>query len=82
MTSEERTALIDRLDRSFRVMPLWAQAACKHSMAAPEINPKTGKPFTSFREVISMAADETLETLRDDFESNGDLLPEEQGLSS
>jgi hypothetical protein len=46
-------------------------------MAAPEVNPETGEPFTSFREVISLAADETLETLRDDFESNGDLLPEE-----
>jgi hypothetical protein len=45
-------------------------------MAAPENNPETGKPFTSFREVIESASDETLTTLRDDFEGDGDLLPE------
>jgi len=44
-------------------------------MGAPEINPATGKPFTSFREVIEVAADHSLEILRDDFEGNGDLLP-------
>ena len=32
-------------------------------------------PFGSFRECISVAADHTLETLREDFEDNGDLLP-------
>ena len=75
MTPEERSQLIDQLDLSFTVMPNWAKAATKHAIGAPEINPDTGKPFASFREVISVAADHTLEILRDDFEDNGDLLP-------
>jgi hypothetical protein len=75
MTPQERAALIDQLDRSFMVLPAWAKAATKHAMGAPEINPATGKPFTSFREVIEVAADHSLEILRDDFEGNGDLLP-------
>ena len=75
MTQQEREALIDQLDRSFTMMPVWAKAAAKHAMGAPEINPETGKPFTSFREVILVAADHTLEILRDDFSDNGDLLP-------
>jgi len=44
-------------------------------MGAPRHHPGTGKPFMSFREVIEAAADDTLETLRDDFADNGDLLP-------
>lgn len=56
-------------------MPRWAQAACKHAMAAPRCHPETGKPFNSFREVIEVSSDYTLETLRGDFEDNGDLLP-------
>tara|TARA_B100000929_G_scaffold130889_1_gene103602 strand:+ start:733 stop:987 length:255 start_codon:yes stop_codon:yes gene_type:complete len=75
MTSEERSSLIDQLDRSFHAMPQWVQTACKHGMAAPTRNPETGEPFKSFRECISVASDWTLETLRDDFEDNGDLLP-------
>lgn len=76
MTPQERSALIDQLDRSFEVLPNWAKGAVKHSMAAPSINPETGLPFTSFRETISAASDHTLEILRDDFEGNGDLLPQ------
>ena len=75
MTPQERTALIDQLDKSFEMLPSWAKAATKHAMGAPQINPETGKPFTSFREVISVASDHTLEILRDDFDGNGDLLP-------
>lgn len=75
MTPQERAALIDQLDRSFTAMPHWVKCATKHAMGAPKNNPATGKPFTSFREVIEVAADHTLETLRDDFEDNGDLLP-------
>jgi hypothetical protein len=75
MEAQERAALIDQLDRSFEMLPGWAKAATKHSMGAPEINPATGKLFKSFREVISVASDHTLEILRDDFEGNGDLLP-------
>jgi hypothetical protein len=75
MTPQERAALIDQLDRSCEMLPSWAKAATKHAMGAPEINPATGKPFTSFREVIEVAADHTLEILRDDFDGNGDLLP-------
>lgn len=75
MSPEERAALIDQLDRSFQAMPEWAKVACKHSLAAPSISPSTGQPYTSFREVISDAGDDTLETLREDFEGNGDLLP-------
>lgn len=74
-TQQERDALIDQLDRSFMILPNWAKAATKHAMGAPKTNPATGKPFTSFREVLEVAADRTLEILRDDFEGNGDLLP-------
>lgn len=74
MTPEQRAELIDQLDRSFMVLPTWTKTAVKHSMGAPETNPKTGKPFTSFREVIEVSSDETLEILRQDFEDNGDLL--------
>lgn len=75
MTPEERAALIDQLDRSFQMMPTWAKTACKHAMRAPTNHPETGKPFTSFREVIEAAPDQTLEILRDDFADNSDLLP-------
>ena len=75
LTRDERLALIDQLDRSFQMMPNWAKAATKHAMAAPTNNPATGVPFKAFREVIEVASDETLRTLRDDFEGNGDLLP-------
>ncbi len=75
MTPEERTKLIDQLDRSFSVMPTWAKATVKHAMGAPRINPGTGQPFRSFREVIEAASDEALNILRDDFEGNGELLP-------
>lgn len=77
MTPEQRTKLIDQLDRSFQHMPRWAQTACKHAMGAPSCHPETGKPFESFREVITAASDDTLETLREDFSDNGDLLPAE-----
>lgn len=75
MKPEERAALIDQLDRSFTMMPEWAKAATKHAMGAPKNNPATGKPFKSFREVIEVASDQTLEILRDDFDGDGDLLP-------
>lgn len=75
MEAQERAALIDRLDRSFEALPAWAKVATKHALAAPRINPGTGNPFASFREVIDAASDRTLEVLRDDFEDNGDLLP-------
>ena len=74
MNTERRAALIDQLDRSFQMMPKWAQTATIHAMSAPATNPETGQPFVSFRECISAASDDTLETLRDDFEDNGDLL--------
>ncbi len=76
MSPEERKALIDRLDRSFDMMPRWSKIACKHAMQAPTHHPETGKQFMTFREVIEWASDETLEILRFDFEDNGDLLPE------
>lgn len=75
MTPQERSVLIDQLDRSFAMLPKWAKTAVKHAMGAPAINPATGEAFASFREVIEVAADHSLETLRDDFEDNGDLLP-------
>lgn len=56
-------------------MPHWVKCATKHAMGAPKNNPATGKPFKSFREVIEAASDESLRTLRDDFDDNGDLLP-------
>lgn len=75
MDKAQRAALIDQLDRSFQMMPKWAQTAAVHAMGAPTTSPETGKPFGSFRECISAAADHTLETLREDFDGNGDLLP-------
>lgn len=75
MTQDERTIAIDQLSRSFDAMPGWVQTAVKHSLGAPNINPDTGEPFTSFKEVIEAACDGTLETLIYDFEDNGDLLP-------
>lgn len=73
-TAEQRDAVIDRLDRSFHAMPRWAQIACYHASGAPRKHPETGEPL-SFREALTLAADETLETLLEDFEGNGDLLP-------
>lgn len=75
MDSAQRAILVDQLDRSFQMLPEWVQVATMHAMSAPVINPDTGRPFASFRECISIAADHTLLTLRDDFEDNGDLLP-------
>lgn len=75
MNAEERSILIDQLDRSFNVMPRWAKATVKHALGAPELNPRTGEPFKSFREVIEAAHDRTLEILKEDFEDNGELLP-------
>lgn len=75
MTPEERFNLIDQLDRSFHAMPVWARVACKHAMCAPRHHPITGKEFTSFKEVIEASDDSTLETLREDFQDNDDLLP-------
>ena len=75
MTPQERSQLIDQLDRSFTVMPHWVKCVTKHAMGAPTNNPATGKPFASFREVIEAASDESLLILRDDFDNDGDLLP-------
>lgn len=68
MTSEERESLIQQLDRSFQMMPKWAQTACKHAMRCAD-------GVTTFREACELADDSSLEMLRDDFEDNGDLLP-------
>lgn len=75
MTPQERVQLIDQLDKSFTEMPNWVKSAVVHSMGAPDNNPETGLPFKSFREVIEMASNDSLMSLRDDFESNGDLRP-------
>jgi hypothetical protein len=77
MDTKERNNLIDQLDRSFSAMPHWVKCATKHGMAAPTMNPETGEPFKSFRDCLEAASDWTLETLRDDFDDNGDLLPQE-----
>ncbi len=75
MTPQERTKLIDQLDRSFTALPYWVKIITKHAMGAPTNNPATGEPFKSFREVIEVASDESLLILRDEFDDNGDLLP-------
>lgn len=75
MTPQERSQLIDQLDRSFIAMPNWVKRATKHGLGAPKLNPHTKQPFKSFREVIEVASDETLLILRNDFDDNGDLLP-------
>lgn len=41
-TPEQRTTIIDQLDRSYQAMPGWAQRACKHSMGAPSKHPERG----------------------------------------
>ncbi|MFS8175011.1 hypothetical protein [Vreelandella titanicae] len=78
MNKVERDALINQLDRSYAAMPSWAQAACRHAMGIPLVNRKTGAPFKNFREALENAADWTLETLKDDFDGNGDLLPAQE----
>ncbi len=75
LSTEERSKLIDQLVESFDAMPRWAKIATKHALGAPRINPKTNEPFQTFREVIEVSKDHTLVSLRDDFKSNGDLLP-------
>lgn len=77
MNHNEREVLIDQLDRSYQALPAWAKTACRHAMRCPTNNPETGRPFANFREVLETAADETLETLKEDFDDNGDLLPAE-----
>jgi len=78
LTPEDRTKIINRLVRSFDAMSTTDKAICKHAMRAPKVNPETGKDFESFREVITVASDWTLETLLDDFKGNDLLLPEEE----
>lgn len=75
MNHNEREVLIDQLDRSYQALPAWAKTACRHAMGPPPLNPETGAPFTSFKEILETAADHTLETLKEDFDDNGDLLP-------
>ena len=77
MSPEERIKLIDRLDRSFLALPRWAKIACKHAMGAPTHHPETGKEFKTFVDVLEAASDESLLTIKEDFESNEDLAPEE-----
>lgn len=74
MTPEKRNALIEQLDISFKTMDEWAKVATKHALGAPTHHPETGEPFKSFREILEAASDETLITLRDDFNDNGDLI--------
>lgn len=75
MSKEQRQENIERLVRSFDAMSTMDKTMCKHAMAAPKINPETGKEFESFREVIEVSSDHTIETLLFDFESNDLLLP-------
>lgn len=75
MDKEQRSKLIDRLDRSFNVMPGWVKTACYHGSGIPKEHPET-KEQLSFKQAIELGTDEFLETLKSDFEDNGDLLPE------
>lgn len=75
MDQQTREQLIDQLDRSYQAMPEWVKSATIHSMAAPRTNKHTGKPWTSFKELLENSSDHTLVILRDDFDDNGDLLP-------
>lgn len=68
---DQRAALIDRIVSA--EMPNWAKTAALHSMGAPKHHPTTGAPLRSFRDVLELAADSTLETLRQDLEDNGYL---------
>lgn len=76
LTPEERLKLIDRLDRSWQAMPRWVKVSFKHASGAPSQHPHTGENLKTFRQVLDLASDETLETWKEDFESNGDLAPE------
>lgn len=81
LSPDTRTRLIDQLNRSYLAMPMWARTALKHALGAPTNNPATGQPFESFREVLEQSHDDTLEQIRQDFEDNGDLLPETDAAS-
>lgn len=78
MDTPVRNNLIEQLSASFDKMPRWAKVAAKHALGAPEVSRATGKPYVTFREVLQDASDHTLETLRSDFEDNGDLVPMEE----
>lgn len=78
MNAVQKSALIKQLDKSFQAMSITDKVITKHAIAAPDNNPSTGQPFKTFLEVIEHASDESLETLREDFEGNGLLLIEEQ----
>lgn len=75
MNQQERASLIRQLDASYTAMPDWVKKATLHAMNVPARNPETNEVFSSFMEILEAASDESLETLRDDFDSNGDLLP-------
>jgi hypothetical protein len=75
LSDEERIKLIDQLNQSYIQMPDWVKTATKHAMTTPTRSPVTGEEFTTFRDILNIAEDFTLEILRDDFESNGDLVP-------
>lgn len=75
LSIEERSKLIEQLDISFNALPRYLKIVTKHAMVVPRINPTTNELFQTFNEVINVADDHTLITLRDDFDSNGVLLP-------
>lgn len=70
-----REQVIDQLCQSYNKLEEWDKAACRHAMHIPAVNQYTGKPFESFKEVLEVASDHTLEILLDDFEFNGFLVP-------
>lgn len=73
--STVREVRINQICQSFEKLSPAVQASCIHAMRVPSINPQTGIAFKDFQEILSVAADETLEILKDDFEGNSDLLP-------
>lgn len=74
VNDNNRTQIIDQLNRSFLAMDYWVKCTVKHAMGAPSHHPETGKKFETFLEVIEAASDETLETLLAEFADNGDLI--------
>ena len=64
-----RTALIDRLVRSYEAMPRWAKNAYLRHLRVDFAR------YAGFRQELDGKDDSALQSLRDEFATNGDLIP-------
>ncbi len=70
-----RGSVIEQLCQSYEKLEPIDKAILNHAMQVPTVNQYTGRPFTCFKEVLEAASDYSLQTLLDDFECNGFLVP-------